>query len=102
MGRLLGAVAQNPRILGIGIDENTSILVKGQRTFTVIGDGAVYVLDGSTVSYSNIAEERMEKALSIHDIKLHVLTQSDTFDLSARGPYAHPAKDVDAELLETR
>ena len=101
-GRLVGAVAQNPRILGIGIDENTAILVKGHRTFTVIGEGAVYTVDGSTVSHSNIAEERMEKTLSLYDVKLHVLSQSDTFDLSARRPYAHQAKEVDKELLETR
>ena len=102
MGRLLGAVAQNPRILGIGIDENTAILVKGHRTFTVIGAGAVYVLDGSTVSYSNIAEELVEKTLSIYDIKLHVLTQGDTFDLSERRPYSHPAKEIEQELMEAR
>jgi cyanophycinase len=99
MGRLLGAVAQNPRILGIGIDENTAILVKGQRTFTVLGDGAVYVLDGSTVSYSNIGEERVEKTLSIYDVKLHMLTQGDTFDLSKRRPYEHAAKEVEEELV---
>lgn len=99
MGRLLGAVAQNPRILGIGIDENTAILVKGQRTFTVMGNGAVYVLDGSTVSYSNIGEERVEKTLSIYDVKLHVLTMGDTFDLSKRRPYEHPAKEAEEELV---
>jgi cyanophycinase len=100
MGRLVGAVAQNPRILGIGIDENTAILVKGQRYFTVIGDGAVYVLDGSTVSYSNIAEARVEKTLSIYDIKMHILTQGDTFDLSSRQPFAHDGDEVEEELME--
>jgi cyanophycinase len=99
MGRLLGAVSQNPRMLGIGLDENTAILVKGHRTFTVIGDGAVYVLDGSTVSYSNIAEERVEKTLSIYDLKLHVLTQGDTFDLGKRRPHEHLAKEVKEELV---
>ena len=99
MGRLLGAVSQNPRILGIGLDENTAILVKGRRTFTVIGDGAVYVLDGSTVSYSNIAEERVEKTLSIYDVKLHVLTQGDTFDLGERRPHEHSPKALEEELV---
>lgn len=100
MGRLVGAVAQNPRILGIGIDENTAILVKGQRTFTVIGDGAVYVLDGSTVSYSNIAEARVEKTLSIYDIRMHILTQGDTFDLGTRRPFEHDGDAIEEELLE--
>ena len=100
MGRLVGAVAQNPRILGIGIDENTAILVKGHRTFTVIGEGAVYVLDGSTVSYSNIAEARVERTLSIYDMKVHILTQGDTFDLSSRRPHEHDGEEIESELLE--
>ncbi|HEX2778084.1 MAG TPA: cyanophycinase [Gemmatimonadaceae bacterium] len=98
-GRLIGAVAQNPRILGIGIDENTAILVKGHRFFTVLGDGAVYVIDGSTVSYTNIAEERVEKTLSIYDLRMHVLTQGDTFDLSSRRPHEHSGDEIDEELL---
>jgi cyanophycinase len=46
IGRLLGAVAQNPRVLGIGIDEDTAIIVEG-CCFGVIGAGAVYIVDGS-------------------------------------------------------
>ena len=99
MGRLVGAVAQNPRMLGIGIDENTAIRVTGNRSFTVLGDGAVYVIDGAGVTYTNIAEERVEKTLSIYDMKVHVLTQGDTFDLSARRPHEHSGKEIDEELL---
>ena len=99
MGRLVGAVAQNPRILGIGIDENTAIRVTGNRSFTVLGDGAVYVIDGAGVTYTNIAEERVEKTLSIYDLKVHVLTQGDTFDLSSRRPHEHAGEEIDEELL---
>jgi cyanophycinase len=54
-GRLLGAVAHNPRVLGLGIDEDTAAVVEGD-TFRVIGNGAVYVVDGTDVSYCNVAE----------------------------------------------
>lgn len=87
MGRLLGAVAQNPRMLGIGIDEDTAIIVEGRR-FRVAGSGAVYVVDGRHVSHSNIAEERHNRALSIFDVGLHVLSEGDEFDLEARTPTA--------------
>jgi cyanophycinase len=86
MGRLLGAVAQNPRILGIGIDEDTAIVIENERSFYVIGGGAVYVLDGDNVTYSNIAEEADDKVLSIHNIQLHVLSDGDRFDLRHRRP----------------
>ena len=99
MGRLVGAVAQNPRIVGIGIDENTAILVKGHRTFTVLGDGAVYVVDGSTVSYTNLSEGRFSETLSIFDLRVHLLTQGDVFHLNTRKAKAHPADEITEEVV---
>lgn len=85
IGRLLGAVAHNPRVLGIGIDEDTAIVVEGE-SFRVIGSGAVYVIDGAGVSHSNVAEGDPDAVLSIYDLRLHVLSSGDGFDLSARRP----------------
>src|SRR5205823_1884326 len=42
-GRLLGAVTENPHNLGIGIDEDTAIVVEAGTHFTVLGSGGVYV-----------------------------------------------------------
>ncbi|MFL5801593.1 MAG: cyanophycinase [Roseiflexaceae bacterium] len=86
MGRLLGAVAQNPRNIGLGIDEDTAIIVTGQERFEVIGSGAVYVVDGMGISYSSLSEEQPEGITSIFDIRLHVLGQGDHFDLHTRRP----------------
>jgi cyanophycinase len=91
MGRLLGVVAQNPRNLGIGIDEDTAIVVEGQQQFRVIGSGAVYVVDGADISYSSLSEEKAEGVVSIYDVKLHVLGEEDCFDLVSRRPVV-PAK----------
>ncbi|MBW9064387.1 cyanophycinase [Rhizobium herbae] len=85
IGRLIGAVSQNPRVLGIGIDEDTAIVVEGHK-FKVIGSGAVYLVDASGVSHSNIAEAAADQALSIYDLKLHVLSSGDGFDLETRRP----------------
>ena len=84
-GRLLGAVAHNPRLLGIGIDENTAIVVEGGR-FLVIGSGAAYVVDGEASTHSNIAEARADRALSMFNVRMHVLSSGDSFDLTARTP----------------
>jgi cyanophycinase len=85
IGRLLGAVAHNPRELGVGIDEDTAILVTGS-SFRVLGAGAVTVVDGLQVTHSNIAEARPERTLSMHDVRLHVLADGDRFDLAERRP----------------
>jgi cyanophycinase len=94
IGRLLGAVAQNPRMLGVGIDENTAIVVHDARSFEVIGDGAVYVLDASGVTYSNLTEEEQDRTLSLFGVQVHVLSMGDSFDIGLREPDAHPADSV--------
>ncbi|APL95730.1 cyanophycinase [Sphingobium indicum] len=90
IGRLLGAVAQNPRVLGIGIDEDTAIILEG-GSFRVHGSGAVYVVDGAGITHSNIAEASPERTLSIHDVRLHGLSDGDGYDLKRRTPL-HPGK----------
>ncbi|MEO5865773.1 MAG: hypothetical protein ABIS14_07920 [Sphingomonas sp.] len=85
IGRLLGAVAQNPRVLGIGIDENTAIVVEDDRV-RVLGEGAVYVVDGSHVGHSNVAEAQHHEALSMFGVQLHVLASGNRFDMKKRLP----------------
>jgi cyanophycinase len=55
--RLVGAVAEDPGVLGIGIDENTAVILR-DRKLQVLGSGAVYVADGHTITYTNISEPR--------------------------------------------
>ena len=99
IGRLLGAVAQNPRLLGVGLDENTAIVVEAEERFRVLGEGAVYVVDGRGVTSSNLTEEDDERALSIFNVRLHVLSQGDEFDLRTREPAGHPAEELEQELV---
>jgi len=86
MGRLLGAVAQNPRNLGLGIDESTAIVVEDGERFTVIGSGAVYIVDGTGISYSSLSEDNAEGVLNITDVKLHVLGEGEGFDIVQVSP----------------
>lgn len=85
IGRLLAAVGQNPRVLGVGIDENTAVIFRGDR-FDVRGAGAVYVIDGTHVTCSNVAEEDADATMSLHNVTLHVLAAGDCFDLVRRTP----------------
>ena len=86
MGRLLCAVAQNANTLGLGLDENTAVVISGQESFYVVGAGAVYAVDGREISYSNVHENDTNKTLAVYDMKLHVLTEGDFFDLNTRRP----------------
>jgi cyanophycinase len=99
IGRLIGAVAQNPRFLGVGLDENTAIVVEREQCFRVLGEGAVYVVDGRSVTHSNLTDEDDNRAMSIYNVRLHVLSQGDDFDLRTREPTMHPAEEPEKELM---
>ncbi|MCU1325258.1 MAG: hypothetical protein JWN34_628 [Bryobacterales bacterium] len=83
--RLVGAIAENPSVLGVGIDEDTALVLDGVEA-RVIGSGAVYVADGSCVTYSNISEVASERALCLLDVRLHVLVHGSLFNLATRRP----------------
>ena len=85
VGRLVGVVAEKPTALGVGIDEDTAIVVRGS-CFEVIGNGAVYVVDGSGVTYTNISEHELNRTMAVFDIRLHVLKSGNRFDIQKRRP----------------
>ena len=87
IGRLLTAIAQNPEVLGIGIDEDTAIIVSDKGTAEVIGSGAVYFVDGSCIDYSNVSEQYSEEVLSMFNVKLHVLKEGNRFNLLKKVPF---------------
>src|SRR3954466_2116252 len=84
-GRLMAAIAQNPKSLGLGIDEDTAVVVERSR-FTVVGSGGVCVVDGSGVTFSTVADVEDDQPFSVHDAKIHVLAPGDRFDLKQRRP----------------
>jgi len=84
-GRLLSAVAQYPHQLGIGIDEDTALLVQGD-IFHVIGCGAVTVVDAGAATYNNVLQCRSGEHVALCDIRLHVLTAVLGFNLTERMP----------------
>lgn len=84
IGRLLCGVAENPDILGIGIDEDTSIIVYPDKTFEVCGSNSVTIVDGRHIQDSNVSELKPNEILAITNVILHALPQGYGFDLLNR------------------
>src|SRR4051794_11982447 len=89
LSRLLGAIAQNPRLLGMGIDENTAVIAKEGSVFEVIGNGAVYVINGQDITYTNVSDSKTDEIVTVHNVKLDVLSRGDRFDIKQRSAI-HP------------
>jgi cyanophycinase len=87
LGRLLTAISYNPFMLGIGLDEDTAIFIDPEHSFEVVGSGAVTVIDPIHLSYSSMSKASKKEALSMLDLKLHILSKGCTFDIEARKPY---------------
>jgi cyanophycinase len=94
IGRLLTAVAHYPQDVGIGVDENTALVVQGTE-FEVIGEGAVTVVDAGDITYTNLPSIGDGDALALYNVKLHVLPAGHRFDLGNRCPVIAeaPAKE---------
>lgn len=84
-GRLMTAIARNPQIMGIGIDENTAIWVQEEGArFTVIGEHSVTVFDGRKLEYVDTAAHGDNQHITISGVRMHSLASGYTFDLKAR------------------
>lgn len=95
LGRLLTAVAYNPHLLGVGVDEDTAILCRDDATMEVLGSGQVMVVDASQLTHSSIDRAGKTRPLTLAGVKLHVLTDGDRFDLGERRltiPPSHPPR----------
>ena len=91
--RLITAVAQNPHDLGLGIDEDTAVVVRGDA-FEVFGSGTVTVVDASDLTYTNLNEPEGNLPLTICGVKIHILSAGDRFDLARRAPLLPPAANI--------
>ena len=83
IGRLLALVAGNPGLLGIGIDEDTSVVIDNDGTLRVVGRHSVTIVDGSHMQ-SDIFEVKRYGDITISDARLHVLGSGKRFDMRAR------------------
>jgi cyanophycinase len=89
LGRLLSLIAQNPSLLGLGVDEDTAGVVGPDSIMEVIGRGSVTVVDGAA-SETDAWEIRGHRPLMISGVVLHSLPAGYRFDLRRRTRVATP------------
>ena len=89
LGRLLILIAQNPSLLGLGVDEDTAGVVGPDHVMEVIGRGSITVVDGAT-SETDAWEIHGHRPLMISGVVLHSLPAGYCFDLRRRERVATP------------
>jgi cyanophycinase len=98
LGRLLAIIAQNPSLLGIGVDEDTAGVVGPDRVLEVVGRRSITIIDGSE-SETDAWEVKAHRPMMISNVKLHSLSNGYRFNLDTRerveAPMLH-AVDIEA------
>jgi cyanophycinase len=84
--RMAQVIVSNPTNIGIGIEEDTAVIIRNGVEMEVKGSGTVIIMDGSQITESNITDFSEKKVISIRDLKVHVLGRNDTFDIPQINP----------------
>ncbi|MDN3581660.1 cyanophycinase [Mucilaginibacter flavus] len=82
IGRLMYAVATNPGILGIGLGEDAGLLITEGNCMEAIGSGLIILVDGRNIVATNIYDVEIGSPVSIDNLKVHVMSIYDKYDLS--------------------
>jgi len=90
IGRLLAVVALYPHFLGVGIDEDTALLVRGHHA-RVLGRGSVTILDAGSATLNDATEVPPTARISLAGVTLHSLASGREFELMERRSLAPPA-----------
>ena len=83
LGRLMSAVAYNPFLIGIGLDEDTAAFIDPGGVIHVEGSGAITIVDPSELKYSSMHNANPGDTISMIGMKVHVLAKGCTFTISS-------------------
>lgn len=83
-GRLVQAIAAQPGAVGIGLDEDTGVVIEKGTKMRAIGSSSIVVVDGCNITHNNIADIRSGMPLSVSHLNVHVMTNSDVYDINTR------------------
>jgi cyanophycinase len=81
IGRLFQSVVGNPKVLGIGLGEDTGLLITNGKQMEAIGSGLVILVDGREIKDTNLTQIELGQPISISHLVTHVMSKYDTFNL---------------------
>jgi len=82
--RLSQAVAANPSAIGIGLGEDTGVVITGADMLETIGSGQVMIFDGHDITYSDYADVEEGEPFSIEGMKVHIISKGHSYSVQQR------------------
>jgi len=93
--RLVQAVAANPSCLGVGLGEDTGLIISKGNHMEAIGSGMVVIIDGHHIRHTNIADIPENNPISIENLIVHFMSSGDRFNILQR---SFEAKQIEVKL----
>jgi cyanophycinase len=84
--RMAQVIASNPTNIGIGIEENTAIIVRKGTEASIIGESVVTIIEGFFISSSNITDFDVNQKINIQNMKVHLLSEPCTYSIPQINP----------------
>ncbi len=88
LARLMSTLALRPDLLGVGIDEDTALVIERNKAIEIIGRGSVTVVDPTRMR-SNVDEVDVEEQMEMLGVELYVLPSGHRYNLEIKSPPAH-------------
>ena len=82
--RLAQAVAANPGAIGVGLGEDTGVIVRNGCELEAIGRGAVTIVDGRNVRHNNIADIEDKQPISVEGLIVHIMEAGNCYNIKTR------------------
>jgi cyanophycinase len=83
-GRLAQVVAANPSCIGVGLGEDTGMLITLGNRMEAIGSGLVIIIDGHEISHTNIADIPAGNPMSVENLKVHFCAKGNGYLVKER------------------
>jgi cyanophycinase len=83
-GRLAQAVIMNPSFIGIGLGEDTALIIKKGNEAECRGSGMVIIIDAKEMGYTNMSMADEATPLCVENLKVHILARGDGYNIRER------------------
>lgn len=84
--RLSQVLALNPVTIGIGIEEDTAIIITHGTKVKVAGSGVIIIIEGYDISQTNIDQYETSTTISVRNLKVHILSADDEYEIRQLNP----------------
>lgn len=98
IGRLIQIITTNPTCIGVGIGEDSGVVLKGDGTVEVVGSGQVIIVDGSDITHSNIMNIKTDRPIAVENVRIHSLVDGYGYNFEKRcflTPSPHKPEKID-------